>query len=141
MTLIRPELMRSGHLDSWLRDFLWNDESLRGLWELSSSRTGGPATGLAADFYEDKDAYHAFMELPGVSKGDLEVELENAVLTVRGKYTSKEGDREETYEFSRSLGVPESVDAERIAAEMRDGLLVVTMPKAEARKPRAIEVR
>lgn len=62
-------------------------------------------------------------------------------LHISGKHTSKTGESESTYEFSRALAIPEGVDGSRVGAELKDGLLWVTLPKTEERKPRAIEVK
>jgi HSP20 family protein len=144
MTLIRPELGLSGNFERWLRDSFWNDDPFRAFWGFdrpgSDWRLGSRAY-IAADLYEDTEAFFAVMELPGVCKKDLDVELVNSVLHISGKHTSKTGENESTYEFSRALAVPDGVDGSRISAELKDGLLLVTMPKMEERKTRAIEIK
>jgi HSP20 family protein len=137
-TLIRPELALSSNFDRWLRDGLLSEDLFRAFWGFDQP---GTRAYLGADLYEDKDAYYAVMELPGVSRQDLTLELHNSVLQVAGKHTVKVGKDESTCEFSRALAVPEGVDPARIAAELKDGLLLVTLPKVEERKPRAIEVK
>lgn len=139
MTLIRPELTPSRHLDRWFRDFFRSDFPFRGFGGFSGN--GSRGSHLSADLYEDADSYHATMELPGVSKKDIHVELENSVLRISGKHTDKWGESEESYEFNRSLAVPEGINPEGIKARMKDGVLHITMPKAEERKPKAIEVK
>lgn len=143
--LIRPELTGSSNLETWLQDFFRNGSPFRGFWSTSPGANGhrnedGPHAYLAADFYEDKEAFHAMMELPGVRKEDVEVELENSVLRISGKHTDKFGGNEHTYEFSRSLAMPDGVDGSKISAEMKDGMLKITMPKMETKKARAIEI-
>lgn len=144
MTLIRPELGLSGNFERWLRDSFWSEDPFRAFWGFnrpgSEWRLGSRAY-LAADLYEDDDAFYAVMELPGVSKKDLDLELVNSVLHVFGKHTAKTGEQESTYEFSRALAVPDGVDGSRIGAELKDGLLLISMPKMEDRKARAIEVK
>ncbi len=143
MTILRPELYRSRNLDNWLQDFL-RDDAFAGLWS-DAPRPGFQSsrlTGLAADFYEDDNAFHAVLELPGVNKKDVTLALENSVLRISGNYTEKHGEEDpKSFEFSRSLALPEGVAASKVSAEMKDGLLTVTMPKQEETKPRTIEVQ
>ena len=98
--------------------------------------TGSPA----ADLYEDDDHYYVKVELPGVKKDDLRVELENSVLTVAAKRATKAADGEEDAEFTRSLSLPDGVDPARITAAYENGVLKVTLPKPEAVKPRRITI-
>lgn len=144
MTLIRPELGMSGNFERWLRDSFWNEDPFRAFWGFDrpgSDWSLGSRAYIAADLYEGTDAFYAVMELPGISKQDLDLELVNSVLHISGKHTSKTGEGESTYEFSRALAVPDGVDGSRINAELKDGLLQVTMPKMEERKTRAIEIK
>lgn len=139
----RPELSApSSRLEGWLgRPFLgghrwpalfdWDDlfEDLL------------PARRLAADLYEDADAYHVRIELPGVKKEDLRVEVENAVLTVSYEKRFGAGEDEQAGEsFSRSISIPDDVVTDKLTARLEDGILTVGMPKAEASKPRTIQV-
>jgi HSP20 family protein len=144
MTLIRPELGLSSNFERWLRDSFWNEDPFRAFWGFdrpgSNWRLGARAS-IAADLYEDTEAFFAVMELPGVCKKDVDLELVNSVLHISGKHTSKTEEGESTYEFSRALAVPDGVDGSRISAELKDGLLLVTMPKMEDRKSRAIEIQ
>lgn len=94
----------------------------------------------AADLFEDEHDYHARFELPGYKKDQIDLKLENAVLTVRSADTEKSEAGETRRSFQRSIAVPDGVDLEKVAASLEDGVLTVTMPKAEARKPRQIEV-
>lgn len=132
MKLIRYEYPTMGEFDRLF------DLAFRGL-----PRFGGLLEGLADqttpahDLYEDADAYHLRFELPGVKKADVKVELENAVLTVSG--TRKNG-AETAAEFARSVSVPDGINPDKVKARFEDGILTVTLPKAEARKPRAIAV-
>lgn len=142
MTLIRPELSLSGNFEQWLRDSFWNEDPFRAFWGFDHPGSDWRSRAyVAADLYEDKDAFFAVMELPGVNKGDLTLELVNSVLNIAGKHTSKAGDSESTYEFTRALAVPDGVDCARISAELKDGLLLVTLPKMEERKTRSIEIQ
>lgn len=106
----------------------------------------------AVEVTETADELELTAELPGMSRDDVEIELEDDMLTIRGvKEEQKEEEKEEgevTYrmaersygEFSRSFTVPSTVDAEAISAEFRDGVLTVTMPKTAESRGRKIEI-
>jgi HSP20 family protein len=142
MKLIRPEFSRSGTLDSWLQDFFSDTaaDSWAGRSWPSIRDFAGLARGVRTDFYEDAENYRAVMELPGVKKADLKVEVEHSVLTVSGKRPLRPGG-EGDEKFFRSISVPDSVDSSKIQAELRDGLLLVVLPKDESQKVRTIEVK
>ena len=101
------------------------------------------------DVTEDTDHVRVAAELPGVKPEDVKITLENNVLTIRGEKnqeTRSETERVQRYErsyglFERSFAVPSTVDAEHIGASYENGVLTVTLPKAERAKPRAIEVK
>lgn len=95
------------------------------------------------DLYEDKDNFHLRTELPGLKKDDLRVELGEGVLTIAGTRRSFGGDgqAERTAEFSRSISIPARVQEDAISARYEDGVLTVTLPKAEEVKPKRIAVQ
>ena len=106
----------------------------------------------AMDVAERGDAYVVNLELPGVSPEQVEVAFEQNVLTVRGTMpashdTSTEGElrlfaaERVSGSFERSVRLPEYVDADRIEARFLNGLLTISIPKAEAAKPRRIELK
>lgn len=94
----------------------------------------------AVDLYEDEHNFFARFELPGVSKDQVDLELENSVLTIHSQGTDQADEKLSRSRFERSISVPDGVDLEKVSAAMKDGILTVTMPKAEARKPRQIDV-
>jgi HSP20 family protein len=94
----------------------------------------------AADLYEDEHHFFARFELPGLKKDEVDVELENSVLTVSNVKSEKTDKSESRASFQRSISVPDGVDLVKVTAALQDGVLTVTMPKAEARKPRQITV-
>jgi HSP20 family protein len=94
----------------------------------------------AADLYEDEHHFFARFELPGLKKDEVDVELENSVLTVSNVKSEKTENSESRASFQRSISVPDGVDLTKVTAALQDGVLTVTMPKAEARKPRQITV-
>jgi HSP20 family protein len=114
----------------------------------SSPATAG-AWAPALDVEETEDAFTLHIELPGVAPEDVEVSLEENVLTVAGErrfYEDRESDGFRRIErsfgrFHRAVRLPDRVAADRVTATHRDGLLTIEVPKAEEAKPRRIEVR
>ncbi len=100
------------------------------------------------DISEDDNEYLIKAELPEVKKEDVKVTVENGVLTLRGerKFEKEENGKkyhriERSYgSFMRSLSMPDDADAEKVAADYKDGVLQIHLPKSEAKKPRQIEV-
>ena len=92
------------------------------------------------DFSETKDAYVVKGEIPGVDEKDIHVSLEDHTLTIKGEKHQEEEVKEERYhrversygEFLRRLELPGAVDAERVTASFKNGLLTVTLPKTAA---------
>ncbi|HEY4246873.1 MAG TPA: Hsp20/alpha crystallin family protein [Lacunisphaera sp.] len=89
---------------------------------------------------EDKDNLQITAELPGVQRADVTVEIVDEVLSVKAtrKVAGVEG--EQTISFARELDLPYPVQADKVAAELKDGVLRLTLPKVEAVKPRKIEI-
>jgi len=105
----------------------------------------------AMDVAERHDAYLVHAELPGLAPDQVEVSFEKNVLTIRGTKpasfdTKNDGElrifasERVSGSFERSVRLPEFVDAERISATFNNGLLTITVPKAEAAQPRRITV-
>ncbi len=103
----------------------------------------------ALDLYEDKDNVIVKAELPGMKKEDIEVSLHNGALSISGERKSeKKFEESETYRserfvgrFHRSVTLPSEVKGDQVKAQYKDGILTVTLPKAEAAKPKQIEVK
>jgi HSP20 family protein len=101
----------------------------------------------ALDIYQNNDNVIARVELPGMRKEDIEISLHDGMLTVSGerKAESAEGEKAERTEryvgkFRRSVSLPTMVDPNKVTANYRDGILTVTLPKAEEAKPKQIQV-
>jgi len=102
----------------------------------------------ALDLYDQKDDFVVTVELPGMKKEDIAISLHDGVLTVTGErkheFEGEEGKtfRSERYfgKFQRSVTLPARVDASKVTASYKDGILSITLPKAEEAKPRHIEV-
>jgi HSP20 family protein len=142
MKLIRSNpssLARVSDFDEWFRHPFAGLPSLGHFFSnLGEVFPGVSGDKLAVDVHEDKDNYFASFEVPGVKKEDVKIELNNGLLTVSAEKREKDGDNESSYSLTRSVSVPEGVNVEAIAAKLEDGILNVTLPKAEHRKPRTI---
>jgi HSP20 family protein len=104
----------------------------------------------AVDVTEDEKAYKITVELPGLEEKDVNVTLAGGLLTIKGEKSYEKEDKdknrhvsERSYgSFQRSFALPESVEADKIAADMAKGVLTVTLPKtAQAAKQQKIEVK
>ncbi len=102
----------------------------------------------AMDLVETDDDFVLRADLPGLSEGDVHIELEDNVLTVSGERKAEHEERKEGYYrverasgmFSRSLTLPEGVDPEAVHASFDRGVLEVRIPKPEQRKPRKVAI-
>lgn len=91
----------------------------------------------ASEASSDDTAYRITMELPGVSEEDIELNIEGGVATVRGEKKTEREDSGDTWffserrygAFSRSFRLPDDADADAVKAEMKDGVLTVTLPR------------
>ena len=100
------------------------------------------------DIFETEDALTVVLEMPGVDRDNIEVSVENGVLTVEGRinFDKYEGlqpvySKYNIGPFRRSFRVSRRVDQDKISAEMRDGVITLVLPMAEEAKPRRIDVR
>jgi HSP20 family protein len=102
----------------------------------------------ALDVHEDTDNFVIRAELPGLKREDIEVSLQDGALVICGERTAEkieegvEVHRQERYygKFQRALTLPTPVAADKIKAQYKDGVLTVTLPKAEESKPKQIEI-
>ena len=101
----------------------------------------------ALDLYQSNDNVTAMVELPGMRKEDIDISLHDGTLTISGerKHEMVEGENAERSEryigrFRRSISLPTRVDASKVTASYKDGILTVTLPKAEEAKPKQIQV-
>lgn len=103
----------------------------------------------ACDVFEDKESVKIVAEVPGVRPEDVKISLENNLLTIRGEKKQEAEERSERvhrYErsygaFERSFALPSTVDADKIQASYANGVLTVTVPKAERARPREIRIK
>jgi len=100
---------------------------------------------------ESDDAYHIEVDLPGVDKKDVDINIEENILTISGKRELKKEQREDDYykiessygSFSRSFTLPQKIDLEKIEAEFNNGVLEVVIPKQNIieEKSKKIEIK
>ncbi len=138
MNLIRytPTVDLLDNVSRWFDDFVT---------EPVFGRTSVPAV----DVRETDSEYLMEVELPGLSEKDVEVKLDNNLLTISSAKDEKAEEKKNGYvlrerrsaRFSRSFVLPEGVDREKIAAEFRNGILHLSFPKIPAAKPKTIEVK
>ena len=151
MSLIRYQTPSLSNWPSFDRLATLRDEMDR-LFDFSfPSRDSGLLSGWspALDVYDDKDAYQVSVELPGMKKEDIDISVQDGVLTVSGERKhereNKEGQtfRSERYfgKFQRSISLPSGVDTSKVGASYKEGVLLIHLPKAEEAKPRQIEVK
>ena len=130
------------------------------LFDLSNEMSRSDVWGLyegdwspRLDMFENDDAYFLKVDVPGVKEKDLELSVNNDVLTLKGKRelgadeddAKKKGRRYQREErmygsFQRTVPLPMPVDANSVDAKLRDGVLYITLPKREETKPKKINV-
>lgn len=103
----------------------------------------------ALDVFETQEKFVITMELPGVSPDDVDISVEDSTLMVRGERRFYSDQQEESFlrierrfgEFTRSLTLPSTAEAESIQASFEQGLLTIEVPKKEEAKPRKISIK
>jgi HSP20 family protein len=114
------------------------------LFDFATSELSAAAWAPALDLYENEENYTATVELPGFKAADIAIDLQDGVLTLSGeRQVEKEGafrHERPTGKFTRRVELPNRVDSQRVTAGYQDGILTVTLPKAEEAKPRKISV-
>jgi HSP20 family protein len=101
-----------------------------------------------ADIYETNDLLNVVLEMPGVEKNSVDIRVEDGVLKIDGRLDfSKYQGLQPLYteynvgHYSRSFRLPSRIDQNKIAAELKDGVLSLVLPKVEEAKPRTIQVK
>jgi HSP20 family protein len=120
---------------------------LHGQWQ-GATGAATPAWAPALDIAERKDAYLVTVELPGVKLDDLQITLEDGLLTIQGeRHFAHDSSKEQVHRVERSSGafrraitLPAHVMADEVEASIEDGVLRILVPKAEEAKPKRIQV-
>jgi HSP20 family protein len=139
--------------DPFARDFTSLAERLNRAFDLrfwdEADRESLGGWNPPVDIFEDENGITLKAELPGMKKEEMDVRVENNVLTLHGERKRESEVKEDGYfrseraygSFSRSFTLPTTVDASKIGANYKDGVLTVTLPKAEEAKPKQIDVK
>ena len=134
----------------------WNDfdrmvSSFFGEWpQVTQESDGTPLWQPPVDVHEDGHSFVLMVDLPGVLDKDVDINIKDNVLTLHASRREDEvKDKEQTYtrrerfygDFHRTFTLPTTVDAEKIGADLRNGVLTVTLPKRSEAQPRHIKVK
>ncbi|MEE9421173.1 MAG: Hsp20/alpha crystallin family protein [Desulfatiglandaceae bacterium] len=120
-----------------------------GEWDLPALFEEGKSWVPAFDISENEKEYVVTAEIPGIDARDLDVTLSDGILTVKGEKKQEKEDKGENYHrversygsFHRSFRIPEKVATEKVDASYKDGVLKLTLLKAETSEPKKIEVK
>ncbi|MFQ5455330.1 MAG: Hsp20/alpha crystallin family protein [Nitrospirota bacterium] len=131
-------------------DRVFRGAFLRPFWDIEENNTP-PVSRLhpPVDIYEDKNQIAIRSEVPGINPEEIEVKVEDGVLTIKGerKFEEEKKDRyfhtiERSYgNFYRRFDLPSTVDKDKISAEYKHGLLNITLPKKEESQPKKIDIK
>jgi len=136
-----------------IRDMMTLRQAMDRLFEDSFVRPAGLGTSavadVAMDMFETDSEVVLKAELPGVKPEEVDVSITEDVLTIKGEHKEEKEEKEASYyrkelrygSFSRSVRLPTSVNSEKAEAVFENGMLTLTLPKAEEVKPRQIKVK
>jgi HSP20 family protein len=118
-------------------------------WDWPLAKTQRGTWWPVIDVAESNDAVIVKAELPGMKSDDIEISVVNNVLTISGEKKESTEEKGESYchmerrygSFRRDISVPQGVDPDKVEANYRDGVLIITLPKTEKAKPKRIEVK
>ena len=116
-----------------------------------SGRQLSEVMNAAMDVVETSNSFEVKMDLPGVDTNEVEIQIDNNTLTVRGVRSEEKEEKNEdklfhrverySGSFSRSVVLPNSINEDETVAEFKDGVLKITIPKTEDAKPRKISIK
>jgi HSP20 family protein len=130
-------------------------EAMNRLFEDSFIRPGGGLTTaermgmLPLDVYESDDEVTVRASIPGVNPDDIDISVLGTTLTIKGEKSEDREEKKGNYHlrerhygaFQRSVNLPSQVNVDKAKAEFKDGVLILTLPKIEAAKPKSIKVK
>lgn len=134
------------------REMVTLREAMDRLFDDAFTRPFGVGPGLqvpAIDMYQTDDEVIVHASLPGMKANDVQISITGELLTLKGEFKDKEEKKEKAYHlreqrfgsFERIVSLPTQVVADKAKAEFEDGVLTITIPKAEEVKPRTITVK
>jgi HSP20 family protein len=140
-TPFREFINMQERLNNFFRDDFQKDSETNNL----SMTSWSPST----DIYETKDEYVFKLEVPGMTKDNIEIEFKDDTVIIKGEKKEETEVKKEDYHrvertcgsFSRSFNLPKNVDEKRIDASMKDGILELRIPKKEEAKAKAIPIK
>lgn len=149
MNLVPWKRKRYDNDDFWAPYFPSPRDLFREFFDREPFFGQGATFSPALDVAENDNAYIVTAELPGIDPKDIDISLEGNVLTLRGEKKEESEKKDKNYHrverrygsFVRSLTLPAEVNADKIEADYRNGLLEVTLPKSETVKPKKITVK
>lgn len=124
-------------------------ESFFGKGSMTEAEPTGLLWGPRADIHETKDTFSVDVELPGLAKDDVKLSVHESTLIIEGeKKVEREENKDSSWHrqervfgrFQRMFTLPTAVEAEKISATFKNGVLSVTLPKKEAAKPKEITI-
>jgi len=111
------------------------------------ARTSGSGAFPLINAFKDGEDFVVVAELPGVKKEDLDIQVRGDTLRIQGKKTISYDENASVHrreraagQFDRTLSLPEGIDAAKVSAEYRDGVLTLRLPRAESAKPRTVTI-
>ena len=111
------------------------------------SRTSGSGAFPLVNVFNDGDDFVVVAEIPGIKKEELDLQVRGDMVRIRGKKTIEYDENASVHrreraagEFDRTLTLPDQIDAEKVAAEYRDGVLTLRLPRSESAKPRTVTI-
>lgn len=132
---------------------MWNmEDEVNRMFEQFGQSFQGAVQGRfapAMDIQETEDAYIVEADVPGLKKDEVHIEVADNVLTIKGERKSEQEQKEKNFHrversfgsFARSVALPAGFDNTKVSAKFENGVLTITLPKPEERKPRRVEVK
>ncbi len=125
-------------------DTMFDNRFFGGMLQRFSDQSWAPVM----DIVESEKDFTVKVELPGMKKEDIKINIENNILSIEGERKTESEEKGKTFhriersygQFYRAVSLPKHVDDAKIKAEFNDGLLTITLPKAETAKTKAIEI-
>lgn len=136
-----------------VRDFLSLRDAMDQLFDEMITQPGGQGAGSrvvpAIDMYQTDESVVVKASLPGINPDDLKISVTGDLLSIQGDYVNETEEKQATYHirerrwgsFARSISLPVPVQSEKAKAEYENGILSLTLPKAEQVRPKTITVK
>ena len=128
---------------------LFNDHIFGDFFPMSQFKGSSSVWTPSVDISENDKQISLFMNLPGWSKDDVKIDIENNIIKIEGKHQEKTSEEGETWHrkerkassFSRSFSLPDYTDQENVNAQYKDGVLLLSIPKKEQEEPKTVQIQ